>query len=89
MKISQMVITVGEPTGYEEFCWAEVRFNVTQEGNSLAPLVRVSVPASTDGSLPMSEVLETARTQAATILRAAADDLESSSLQELQSRHLG
>ena len=89
MKIGEMRITVGKPTGTGEFVWAEVQLEITQEGNSLAPLLLVTVPVPQDGSLPMSEVLETARTQAATILRAAADDLESSSLQELQSRHLG
>jgi len=88
MKIGEMRITVGKPTGTGEFVWAEVQLEITQEGNSLAPLLLVTVPVPQDGSLPMSEVHEIARSQALTILKGAVADLEASSLQDLQSRRL-
>lgn len=88
MKIGEMRITVGKPTGSDEFVWAEVQLDVTQQGNSLAPLLLVTVPVPQDGSLPMSEVHEIARSQAVTILKGAVADLEASSLQDLQSRRL-
>lgn len=88
MRIGDFRIVVGMPTGSDEFAWAEVKLDVTQEGNSLVPMIVVTVPVPTDGSLPMSEVHEIAKSQAVTILRGAAADLEASSLQALRTRQI-